>query len=82
MKLLERVKQTDMNDRWINVDFIAYPDFAWMIYQVQRKNIVYCMAAKINADGKRMTDPIELDTTRIGWAADNKIYTSIYSGDQ
>lgn len=82
MKLLERVKQTDMNDRWINVDFIAYPDFAWMIYQVQRKNIVYCMAAKINADGKRMTDPIELDTTRIGWAADNKIYTSIYSDDK
>jgi hypothetical protein len=82
MKLQDRVKQTDLDDRWINADFIPYPDFAWMIYQYQRKNIVYCMAVKIDGKGKRITDPVELDTTRIGWAANNKIYTTLFSDDK
>lgn len=82
MKLIERVKQTDMDDRWINVDFVTYPDFSWMIYQYQRKGIVYCMAVKIGPGGKRITEPIELDTTRIGWSASNKIYTTIFSEDR
>ena len=82
MKELDRVKQTDLDDRWINVDFVAYPDFAWMIFQYQRKNIVYCMAAKIGPDGKRMSEPIELDTTRIGFAANNKIYSTVFSDDK
>ncbi len=82
MKLVDRVKQTDLDDRWINVDFVPYPDFTWMIYQYQRKSIVYCMAVKIDGKGKRITDPVELDTTRIGWAANNKIYTTLYSDDK
>lgn len=82
MKLIDRVKQTDMDDRWINVDFIPYPDFAWMIYQYQKKSVVYCMAVKIDGRGKRVTDPIELDTTRIGWSANNKIYTTMFSDDK
>ncbi len=82
MKLLDRVKQTDLDDRWINVDFVAYPDFTWMVYQYQRKSIVYCMAVKIDPNGKRITEPVELDTTRIGWAADNKIYTTLFSDDK
>ena len=82
MKELDRVKQTDLDDRWINVDFVAYNDFAWMIYQYQRKNVVYCMAVKIDPNGKRASEPIELDTTRIGFAANNKIYTTIFSDDK
>jgi hypothetical protein len=82
MKLVERVKLGYMDDRWINVDFIPYPDHAWMIYQFQRKGIVYCMGVKLNANAKQMADPIELDTTRIGWAANNKIYTTIFSDDK
>lgn len=82
MKLVDRVKQTDLDQRWINVDFVTYPDFAWMIYQYQRKSIVYCMAVKIDGKGKRISEPQELDTTRIGWAADNKIYTTIFSDDK
>lgn len=82
MKLINRVKQTDMDDRWINVDFVTYPDFAWMIYQYQRKGIVYCMGVKIGADGKRITEPVELDTTKIGWSASNKIYSTIFSEDK
>jgi len=82
MKLIERVPQPDMDDRWINVDFIAYPDFAWMIYQFQRKSVVHCMGVKIGPNGKRITEPIELDTTRIGWSANNKIYSTMFSDDK
>lgn len=82
MKLLNRIRQTDLDDRWINVDFVPYPEFAWMIYQYQRKSVVYCMAVKIGPDGKRISEPIELDTTRIGWSASNKIYTTIFSDDK
>lgn len=82
MKEIDRVKQTNLDDRWINVDFVAYNDFAWMIYQYQRKNIVYCNAVKIDASGKRASEPIELDTTRIGFAANNKIYTTTFSDDK
>jgi hypothetical protein len=82
MKLVERVKLDYMDDRWINVDFVPYPDHVWMIYQFQRKGVVYCMGVKLNSGAKRLTDPIELDTTRIGWAASNKIYTTVFSDDK
>lgn len=82
MKLIERVNLDYVDDRWINVDFVPFNDFAWMIYQYQRKNTVYCMGVKIDGTGKAITEPIELDTTRIGWAANNKIYSTIFSDDK
>src|SRR5687767_5679634 len=30
------------DERLINVDFFAYPDFSYMVYQYQRRNVVYC----------------------------------------
>jgi hypothetical protein len=82
MKLINRVRLGSNDERWINVDFVPYTDFTWMIYQFQRKSVVYCMAVKLDANAKRLTDPIELDTTRIGWSANNKIYTTIFSDDK
>ena len=82
MKLVERVKLDYMDDRWINVDFIPYANHCWMIYQYQRRGVVYCMGVKLDQNAKAMGDPIELDTTRIGWAANNKIYTTVYSDDK
>src|SRR5581483_5840953 len=61
MKLLDRVKLDVVDDHWINVDFIPYSDHVWMIYQFQRRSIVYCMGVKLDANAKRLTDPIELD---------------------
>jgi hypothetical protein len=81
MKLIDRINLNKSN-RWVNVDFINYPDHAWMIYQYQEKNILYCMGVKLNSQGKMLIDPIELDTTRIGWSANNKIYTTIFSDDK
>ncbi len=69
-------------DRTINVDFFPYADFAWMIYQYQRRNVVYCIAAKIDKMGKRMGELIELDTTHLGFASDNRIYAVTGSEDR
>ncbi|HYE53437.1 MAG TPA: hypothetical protein VD996_01290 [Chitinophagaceae bacterium] len=82
MKLVERVPLDFMPDRWINADFVAYPDFAYMIYQYQRKNVVHCNMVRIDGKGKTMGEPIELDTTQIGFAANNKIYTTLVSDDK
>lgn len=70
------------NDRMINVDFFPYGDFCYIIYQYQKKNVVYCIAAKIDGMGKKTGDVTELDTTHIGFAANNRIYTVITSEDK
>ncbi len=70
------------NDRLINVDFFPYNDFCYMVYQYQKKNVVYCMASKIGSDGKKIGNIVELDTTHIGFAANNKIYTVLSSEDK
>lgn len=83
MKLKERVKLDFTPDQQlINVDFVAYTDFFYMIYEFQRKGVVHCMAAKLDGNAKKLTDPIELDTTQVGFAANNKIYTTINSDDK
>ena len=84
MQQIARVEQDYVpdNDRVINVDFFPYSDFCYMIYQYQKKNIVYCMASKIDGNGKRIGDVIELDTTQIGFSANNKIYTALTSEDK
>ena len=82
MKLKDRVDLDFIPDRTINVDFVAYPDFAYIIYQYQKKNILHCMAASMDGNGKLLIEPFELDTTHIGFFADNKIYSTINSEDK
>ncbi|MBO9572321.1 MAG: hypothetical protein J7497_08955 [Chitinophagaceae bacterium] len=82
MKLVNTLNVNPNNDKYINVDFVPYADNVWMIYQYQQKNILYCMAVKIDANGKMLSRPLELDTTRVGNANDNKIYTTVFSEDK
>ncbi len=70
------------NDRMINVEFFPYGDFCYMVYQYQKKNVVFCMASKIGPDGRKIGDVTEIDTTHIGFAASNKIYTVLPSEDK
>ncbi|HEY6506117.1 MAG TPA: hypothetical protein VIZ28_19210 [Chitinophagaceae bacterium] len=70
------------NDRMINVDFFSYTDFCYMIYQYQKKSIVYCMVAKIDGNGKKIGDVMQVDTCQIGFAVSNKIYTVLSSEDK
>ena len=82
MKMIDKTDLLFMEDKTLNADFISYPDFAWIIYQYQKRNIVYCMAVKVNGQGKLLIDPIELDTTSINFFASNKLYSTIYSEDK
>ena len=80
--MIDKTNLLFMDEKTLNADFIAYPDFAWIIYQYQRRNIVHCMAVKVNGQGKLLIDPIELDTTSINFLASNKLYSTIYSEDK
>jgi hypothetical protein len=82
MKSIQRTDLDFLPDRTINVDFVAYPDFAYIIYQYQKKNVLHCEAAEINGDGKIIKDPFSVDTTHISFFADNKIYSTIHSEDK
>ena len=84
MKLVKSVEQDYLpdNDRVINVDFFAYPDFTYMIYQYRKRNIIYCTAAKIDGNGNKTGDLIELDTTQVNFGSDNKIYSVVTSEDK
>lgn len=70
------------DERMINVDFFPYSDFAYMVYQYQKRNVVYCNAVKIDGLGKKSSEVVTLDTSHIGFAANNKIYSTISSEDK
>lgn len=83
LKLVEKSRLDFFPDRVLNTEFIQYSDFSYVIYQYQKKNILYCMAAKLDADGKKVGDPKLLDTTgNINYAATNRIYSVIFSEDK
>ncbi|MBS1653570.1 MAG: hypothetical protein JSU05_01905 [Bacteroidetes bacterium] len=69
-------------ERLLNVDFFAYPDFAYMVYQYQHKNVVYCMAVKLNGSGEKVGEVMELDTSHISSINSNKIYNVSFSEDK
>lgn len=71
-----------LNDKVFNVDFLAYPSHSYIFYQYQRRSIVYCMAAKLDAEGKKVGDSILLDTTDVSYAVNNKIYSFMHSEDK
>jgi|1048.fasta_scaffold00295_7 hypothetical protein len=82
MQLKNRIPLDFLPDRVMNVDFVAYPDFAYMIYQYQKRNIVHCAMVRINAEGKVMSDPVDLDTSQTSGVGENKIYSLIHSDDK
>ncbi len=82
MKLLQRVPLTFMPEKYINVDFVAYPDFCYIIYEYQKKSIVHIAAVKLNSQAQMVGQPMELDTTQVGFASNNKIYTTVISEDK
>jgi hypothetical protein len=83
MKMVKKVKHEYLPDeKMINVDFFPYPDFIYMIYQYQKRNIVHCAAVKLNGMGEKISDPVELDTASLGGSTNNKIYTTLSSEDK
>ncbi|HEY5407476.1 MAG TPA: hypothetical protein VIJ92_10315 [Ginsengibacter sp.] len=82
MKSKDKVDLDFMPDKTINVDFVAYPNFAYIIYQFQKRSTLHCMAVAIDGNGKLLKPPFEIDTTHINFFADNKIYSTINSEDK
>jgi hypothetical protein len=84
MKVVANVDQDYLPnvERVINVDFFAYTDFSYMIYQYRKKGIVYCVAAKIDPMGQKIGELMALDTTEIGGGGDSKIYSVLSSEDK
>lgn len=82
MQIKNRIKLDFMPEKVYTVDFVSYGDFAYMIYQHQRRNVVTYSMVKMNQEGKLMTDPVDLDTSHIGGNSDNKVYSMITSDDK
>src|SRR4030095_12783524 len=82
MKLKENVEMDFIPEKLINVDFVPYNDFFYVVYQYQKRNTIFCVGVKIDGNGKRLSDPVELDTTHFGGTRDNKIYSTIFSEDK
>ena len=56
MKLIQSAEHNYIPDeRLINVDFFPYAEHVYMIYQYQRKNVIYCNAVKVNGLGEKMS---------------------------
>ncbi|HEX6333836.1 MAG TPA: hypothetical protein VFZ78_06400, partial [Flavisolibacter sp.] len=66
-------------ERLINVDFFPYADHAYMVYQYQKRNVVYCKAVKVDGNGRKASQVITIDTSHIGFASTNRIYSAITS---
>jgi hypothetical protein len=82
MKLINRVRLENLPERIKDASFIQYPDFCYMIYQYQKKDIVYCMGLKLDGSGSKAEEPVQLDTTQISYNSNSKIYSVINSEDK
>ncbi|HTC00294.1 MAG TPA: hypothetical protein VK705_06395 [Ferruginibacter sp.] len=81
MKVKETVPLDFLPEKTFNVNFIAYPDFIYLIYQYQKKKTVYCAAVKLDGNAKILGQPFDIDSTDIGNRT-NRIYRTIYSEDK
>src|SRR6478609_5363508 len=83
MKMVDKNKLDFITSRVLSTDFIMYTDFVYMIYQYQKKASVYCMLVKIDGSGKKMGEPVMLDSTdNINYSSNSKIYSVINSEDK
>ncbi|MFT3910158.1 MAG: hypothetical protein QM737_12075 [Ferruginibacter sp.] len=82
MNIVGNIPLDFVPERTFNIDFIVYRNFYYLVWQYQKNSIVYCMAMKMDLNGKQLNEPLQLDTTRISILADNKIYTTIFSEDK
>lgn len=82
MRIKKSMRLTFVPEKTFNIDFITYPDYFYVIFQYQKNSVIYCKAVKMNNNGEKLSDPVQLDTTKIGILADNKIYNTTFSQDK
>jgi hypothetical protein len=69
-------------DKVFNVDFVNYPEKSMLVYQYQKRNIVYCDAALVDSMGNIIGKAVTLDTVKIGFNASNKIFQFVKSDNK
>ena len=80
MKMVQKQKINYLPEKLLSTDFQLYPDFAYLFYQYQRRNVLYAMAVKLDANGNKIGDPIQLDTTNnMTYASNSKCIYRSYS---
>ena len=83
MRLVEKTRLDFISNRLLSTDFLVYSDYAYMIYQFQKRSAIFCMAVKLDESGKKVGEPVLLDSTEeIRFSASNKIYSFISSDDK
>jgi hypothetical protein len=82
MKLKEKVDLDFIPDRSSGIEVFNNPENSILFYQYQKKNIVYFMGVQIDGNGKKIGEPLELDTTRLSVFGDSKVYSVIASDDK
>lgn len=82
MKLIRNEELSFMPPRVLEYDILPFPEYTYLFYQYQQRNVAYLMAVKIGTDGKAITSPFELDTTHINYNATKRVYQVIASEDK
>ena len=82
MSIKENVPLDYISDRTSNIDFIPNQNNFLMIWQFQKKNIIYCNAVKINGEGKQVGEIKTIDTTKMGLFSNNVYYNIRWSEDK
>jgi hypothetical protein len=82
MKLIQRVNLDYMPDKYTDTYFIPFSEYCYLFYEYQRKNIVHLTMVKLDGNGKKLGEPVDIDTTHFSGSSTNKIYTTIFSEDK
>jgi hypothetical protein len=82
MKIKEKTELDFIPERTFNVDVFSNPEQVLLFYQYQKKGIVYSMGVRLDGSGRKISEPMQLDTTEIGNFSDNKVYSVIASDDK
>ena len=59
MRLVKQQELDFLPSKTLNVDCIAYNEHIWLIYQYQKKGVLYCMAQKVDAKGEKINEAVE-----------------------
>lgn len=79
MKITSDVPMDFLPNKILGIDFLNYRNFVYVLYQYQRRNVVYFMVGKMDSDGKLMEEPLTLDTTVINYNSKSNLYTVLSS---
>lgn len=82
MTTKETISLEYISDRTTNIDFIPSQNSFLMLWQFQKRNILYCNAVKIDGNGKQIGDVQTMDTTRVGAFSNNVYYNVTWSEDK